>query len=102
MTARPQRTRRTRNPQPTAKPFVPHQQPSEEDPLELRDPYGIEDLLPERPDGWPIRPSEYVIVVAASDWYKEHFPAAGASLGDALQTGQDRHRDPEPDLEAEP
>ena len=102
MTARPQRTRRTRNPQPTAKPFVPHQQPSEEDLLELRDPYGIEDVLPERPDGWPIRPPEYVIVVAASDWYKEHFPAARASLGDALQTGRNRHGDPEPDLEAEP
>jgi hypothetical protein len=100
VTARPQRTHRTRNLQPTAEPLVPHQQPSEEDLLELRDPYDLE--LPERPDGWPIRPPEYVIVVAASDWYKQHFPAAGANLGDALQTGQDRHRDPEPDLEAEP
>jgi hypothetical protein len=101
VTARPQRTRRTRNPQPAAEPFVPHQ-PSEEDLLELRDPYGLE--LPERPDGWPIRPPDYVIVVAASDWYKEHFPAAGVGLWDVLQTGQDRprHRDPEPDLEAEP
>ena len=41
-------------------------------------------------------------VLAASELYKEHFPAAGTSLWDALQTGQDRHRDPEPDLEAEP
>ena len=48
------------------------------------------------------RPPEYVIVVSASDWVKEHFPAAGANLWDALHTGQDRHRDPEPDLEAEP
>ena len=48
------------------------------------------------------RPPEYVIVVAASDWVKEHFPAAGANLWDALHTGQDRHRDAEPDLEAEP
>ena len=48
------------------------------------------------------RPPEYVVVVSASDWVKEHFPAAGANLWDALHTGQDRHRDPEPDLEAEP
>jgi hypothetical protein len=45
---------------------------------------------------------DYVVVVSASDWVKEHFPAAGANLWDALHTGQDRHRDPEPDLEAEP
>jgi hypothetical protein len=100
VTARPQRTRRTWNPRPAAEPFVPHQQPSEEDLRELRDPYDLE--FPERPDGWPIRPPEYVIVIAASDWYKEHFPAAGPSLEDALRTGKDRHRDPEPDLEAEP
>jgi hypothetical protein len=48
------------------------------------------------------RPPEYVVVVYASDWVKEHFPAAGASLWDALHAGQDRQRDPEPDLEAEP
>jgi hypothetical protein len=48
------------------------------------------------------RPPEYVVVVSASDWVKEHFPAAGASLWDALHTSQDRHRNPEPDLEAEP
>ena len=50
------------------------------------------------------RPPEYAVVLAASDWVKEHFPAAGASLWDALHTGQDRHRDPgpEPGLEAEP
>jgi hypothetical protein len=43
-----------------------------------------------------------VVVVSASDWVKEHFPAAGADLWDALHAGQDRRRDPEPDLEAEP
>ena len=48
------------------------------------------------------RPPEYVVVVNASDWLKERSPAARANLWDALQTGQDRHRDPEPDLEAEP
>jgi hypothetical protein len=48
------------------------------------------------------RPPEYVIVLAASDWVKEHFPAAGANLLGALHTGHDRRPDPEPDLEAEP
>ncbi|MGH3190124.1 MAG: hypothetical protein ACRDPY_22885 [Streptosporangiaceae bacterium] len=48
------------------------------------------------------RPPEYVIVVAASDWVKEHFPAAAANLADALRTGHDLRPDPEPDLEAEP
>jgi hypothetical protein len=43
-----------------------------------------------------------VVVVNASDWVKEHFPAAGANLWDALHTGKDRHRDPEPEPEAEP
>jgi hypothetical protein len=43
-----------------------------------------------------------VIVAAASDWVKEHFPAAGANLWDALHPRTDSHRDPEPDLEAEP
>jgi hypothetical protein len=47
------------------------------------------------------RPPEYVVVISASDWVKEHFPAAGANLWDALHTGHD-HRDPEPDPEAEP
>ena len=49
------------------------------------------------------RPPEYAVVISASDWVKEHFPAAGASLWDALHTGHDHHDpDPEPDLEAEP
>ena len=47
------------------------------------------------------RPPDYVIVVAASDWTTDRYPAA-ASLTQALQASQDRHRDPEPDLEAEP
>jgi hypothetical protein len=42
-----------------------------------------------------------VVVVSASDWVKEHFPAAGANLWDAPHTGKDRHN-PEPDLETEP
>ncbi len=48
------------------------------------------------------RPPDYVIVVAASDWLNDRFAAAGASLTDALQADQNRHREPEPDLEAEP
>ena len=46
---------------------------------------------------------DYAVVVSASNWVKEHFPAAGANLWDALRTGKDRHREPEPepDLEAE-
>ncbi len=47
-------------------------------------------------------PPGYVIVVAASDWINDRYPAAAACLSQALQAGQDRHRDPEPDLEAEP
>ena len=48
------------------------------------------------------RPPDYVIVVAASDWIQDRDPAAAASLTQALQVDQDRHPDPEPDLEAEP
>ena len=54
-------------------------------------------------DGEPgRRPPDYVIVVAASDWIQERYPAAAVSLAHALQPGHDRHRDPEPDLEAGP
>jgi hypothetical protein len=49
----------------------------------------------------PGRPPDYVIVVAASDWITDRYPAA-ASLAQALQPGQDGHRSSEPDLEAEP
>lgn len=48
------------------------------------------------------RPPEYVIIIAASDWSKEHDPANRFNLWDALHTGEDRHHDSEPDLEAEP
>jgi hypothetical protein len=72
-----------------------------------RQPDTADDAMKRHKDSEPSRapgtgPTDYVIVVAASDWVKEHFPAAGASLWDALHTGKDRHRDPEPDLEAEP
>jgi hypothetical protein len=50
------------------------------------------------------RPPAYVIIVAASDWSKEHNPANRFNLWDALHAGKDPHPDaePEPDLEAEP
>jgi hypothetical protein len=48
------------------------------------------------------RPPDYVIIVAASDWITARYPAAAASLTQALQPDKDRYRDPEPDLEAEP
>ena len=48
------------------------------------------------------RSPDYVIVVAASDWITDRYPAAAASLTQALQASQDRHRNPEPDPEAEP
>ena len=48
------------------------------------------------------RPPDYAVVISASDRVKEPCPGAGANLWDAMRTGHDRHRDPEPDLEAEP
>jgi hypothetical protein len=47
------------------------------------------------------RPPAYVIVVAASDWSKEHYPANRFNFWDALYAGEARHRDPEPDPEAD-
>jgi hypothetical protein len=86
--------------QPAATPSTPEFRLSEEDRLELWD---HDDLRPDYPDrNWLPGPPTSVIVVWASDWVKEHFPAAAANLTDALRAGKDRHRDPEPDLEAEP
>ena len=48
------------------------------------------------------RPPDYVIVVAASDWITDRYPAAAASLTQTPQASQDCHGNPEPDLEAEP
>jgi hypothetical protein len=59
-----------------------------------------EDSEPSREPGR--RPPAYVIIVAASDWSKEHYPANRYNLWDALHAGTDRHPDPEPDPEAEP
>jgi hypothetical protein len=66
---------------------------------------GVKKQKDSEPNGPPgRRPLDYVIVVAASPWVKERYPAARVNLWDALQAGKDQHRDPEPepDLEAEP
>jgi hypothetical protein len=67
-------------------------------------PDGIKQHQDSEPGPRPVssRPPEYVVVISASAWVKEHFPSAGANLWDALHTSHDRHHDPEPDLEAEP
>ena len=36
-------------------------------------------------------PSDYVDVISASDWVKDHFPAARDNLRDVLHTGEERH-----------
>jgi len=46
------------------------------------------------------RPPDYVIVVAASDWLQDRYPADATSLTQVLQVGQNRHREPETELEA--
>jgi type IV secretion system protein VirD4 len=55
---------------------------------------------------WSAKASDYLRsyfhAAAASDWITDRYPAAAASLDHVLQTSHDRHRDPEPDLEAEP
>jgi hypothetical protein len=48
------------------------------------------------------RPPDYVIILAAGDWSKEHYPPNRFNLWDALHTTEDQHREPDPDLEAEP
>jgi hypothetical protein len=58
------------------------------------------DRQPDVPAGR--RPPDYVIVVSASQWVKDHFPAAGVNLTDALRTGHDRQNESDIDLEAEP
>ena len=63
---------------------------------------GLGPADPEADDAVILTDAEVSTVVAESDWYKEHFPTSGANLRDALRTSKDRHRDPEPDLEAEP
>ena len=84
-----------RTPRPAATPFIPHPQPSQEDLLELREPYDLP--LPEYPDRWlPHRP-DYVIVVNQLRGLQPRQPPSLAELLETLHTRQS-----EPDLEAEP
>jgi hypothetical protein len=91
-----------RKPEPrTSRPaasFIPHPQPSEEDLLELREPYDLP--LPEYPDPcWLPRRPEYVAVV---NQLRGQRPNQPIYLAELLEAGPARTQDREPDLEAEP
>ena len=43
-----------------------------------------------------------MVVVSASDWVKEHFPAAGPTCGTPCTPAKTATATPKPDLEAEP
>jgi hypothetical protein len=78
-------------------PFVPPPRPSEEDLLELREPYDLPG--PEYPDLWlPGRP-EFVIDITQ---LRGLLPDQTPSLDQILETGSTRSGGSEPDLEAEP
>ena len=78
--------------------FTPHPQPSEEDLLEMREPYDFP--FPEYPDPcWLPRRPEYVVVI---DQLRGRWPDQPLSLAEALEAGLARTRDREHDLEAEP
>ena len=79
------------------RPFVPLPRPSQENLLELREPYDIP--IPEYPDPWlPGRP-EYVIDI---NQLPGLLPDQTPSLDQILETGPTRNGGPEPDMEAEP
>ena len=93
MTTRRRKPVEPATPQPA--PFIPHAQPSQEDILELREPYDLP--VPEYPDRWlPGRP-KFAIVI---DELRGRLPGQPPSLAELLET--QRAREPEPDLEAEP
>ena len=81
----------------TPRPYIPHPRPSEEDLLELREPYDLP--MPEYPDRWLPRPPRFVIVV---NQLRGLWPDQPRSLAEILESEPARGRDPEPDLEAEP
>ena len=77
--------------------FIPHPQPSEEDLLELREPYDLP--VPEYPDPcWLPRRPEFVAVV---DPLPGRRPDQSL-LAEIAESTPIRTRDREPDLEAEP
>jgi hypothetical protein len=81
----------------TPRSYIPHPRPSEEDLLELREPYDLP--MPEYPDRWLPGPPSYVIVVnQLRGWWPDQPP----SLAEILESLSTHGHDPEPDLEAEP
>ena len=93
----PHRKPEPRTPQPS-RAYVPHPQPSEEDLLELREPYDLP--VPEYPDPcWLPRRPEYVVVINQLAGLRPDQPP---SLTELLEAGPVRTQDREPDLEAEP
>lgn len=89
------------NTKPSTAPFVPSMRPSEEDLLELRDPY-YDQGGPEYPAQWlpglPGRPVSWVVIAELPGLR----PDQPSILDKFLGTGPIRGHDPEPDLEAEP
>jgi hypothetical protein len=93
----PYRKPEPRTPQPSRS-FVPHPQPSQEDLLELREPYDLP--VPEYPDPcWLPRRPEFVAVISQLPGQRPDQPL---SLAELLETGPARTQDREADLEAEP
>jgi len=60
---------------------------------------------PEYPDpSWPgfVRRGGPTYVLAVAPWYLERYGDSAWDITKVLHLGKERHRDPEPDLEAEP
>jgi len=77
-----------------APPQIPDPRTAEWDLSEVMEP----DDLPFPDHCWPRGRPEYVVVVAQLRGWR---PSQQPSLAEALETGRDRTREPEPDLEAE-
>jgi hypothetical protein len=94
----PHRKPEPRGPRPAAS-FVPHPQPSEENLLELREPYDVGG--PEYPEHWlpglPGRPASVIVIAQLPGLRPEQ-----SCLAELLGSGPTRSHEPEPDLEAEP
>ena len=79
------------------RPFVPQPRPSQEELLELREPYDLPG--PEFPDPWlPGRPAFVIDITQLPGLLPDRAP----SPGQILEAGPTRSGAPEPDLEAEP
>ena len=75
------------------RPLVPGPRPGDKDMREMTDPCDLP-----FPGRWPHRPKYVIVVDQLRDWQ----PGQPPSLAELLETGPDRTREPEPDLEAEP